>query len=130
MGDRGNIVIKQNDRNQSAPYLYFYTHWAGSEIARTLQDALKRGKDRWDDEQYLSRIIFCEMIKGDVLKTDGYGISTYMGDNEHDFLVVDSNKQTVSRVKEGDPGATPEKTWSFEDFVNLKVSKEFGYDEE
>ena len=129
MGDRGNIVIKQNDRDQSAPYLYFYTHWAGSDIAQTLQNALKRGRDRWDDEQYLSRIIFCELVKGSEMETDGYGISTYMGDNEHDFLVVDSKKQTVSRVKEGDPSAPPKKSWSFEDFVSLKVDKEFGYEE-
>lgn len=127
MGDRGNIVIKQ--RQPEGSYLYFYTHWNGSEIAETVQNALKRGKERWDDEQYLARIIFCEMIKDDVMATDGYGISTSMGDNEHDFIVVDVDKQTVSRVSEGDPGKKPKKSWSFDKFVELNINKEFGYED-
>lgn len=130
MGDRGNIVIKQNDRDQSAPYLYFYTHWSGSDIPQIVQSALKRGKDRWDDEQYLARVVFCELVKDCAMDTDGYGISTYMGDNEHDFIVLDAKKQTVSVVKEGDPGAGPKKSWSFEDFLNVKIDKEFGYESE
>jgi hypothetical protein len=127
MGDRGNIVVKQSRPEDS--YIYLYTHWNGSEIAETLQNALKRGKDRWDDEQYLTRIIFSEMVKDSIMDTDGFGISTYQGDNEHDFLVVDSNTQTVSRVREGDPGAKPKETWSFEKFVDLKVAKVFGYED-
>lgn len=128
MGDRGNIVIKQ--RKPKDTFLYFYTHWSGSDIGQTVQDALKRGKERWDDEQYLARIIFCELIKDDINGTDGYGISTYMGDNEHDFLVIDAEKQTVSRVKEGDPDAKPKKSWKFKEFVEVKIDKEFGYDED
>jgi hypothetical protein len=127
MGDRGNIVIKQRKPKDS--FLYFYTHWSGSDIAFTVQNALKRGKERWDDEQYFARIVFCELVKDDVLGTDGYGISTYMGDNEQDFIVLDVEKQTVSRVKEGDPAAKPKESWSFEDFVNINVNKEFGYED-
>lgn len=129
MGDRGNIVVKQNRRDQNDTYIYLYTHWSGSDIGQTLQNALKRSKDRWEDEQYLTRIIFSEMIKDSVMDTDGFGISTYQGDNEHDFLVVDSAKQTVSRVKEGDPGATPKKSWSFDKFLDVKIDKEFGYED-
>jgi hypothetical protein len=128
MGDRGNIVIKQHGHKDDTSYLYFYTHYSGSDMPETVQNALKRGKERWDDEQYLARIIFCELIKDDVSGLSGAGISTYMGDNEHDFIVVDAEKQTISRVKEGDPGATPKKSWSFEQFLKVNIGKEFGYD--
>lgn len=127
MGDRGNIVIKQNAKDKQGEYIYFYAHWSGSELPSILQSALARGKERWDDEQYLARVIFCEMIKDNVLDTDSFGISTYMGDNEHDFLVVDVRAQTVGRVREGDPGAAPKKKWSFDDYLKLNVEKEFGY---
>ena len=33
--------------------------------------------------------IFCELIKGDIEGTTGYGISPHIGDNEHLLLVVD-----------------------------------------
>ena len=50
MGDRANIEYLENE---SAPPIYFYTHWGGYELWKTLQDALIRGKDRWNDSQYL-----------------------------------------------------------------------------
>jgi hypothetical protein len=89
MGDRGNIKIGG---------VYLYTHWAGSEISQILRDALKRGRSRWTDESYLARIIFCEMIKHDVMGTTGYGISTEIIDNEHDILEVNCDKQTVNGI--------------------------------
>lgn len=124
MGDRGNIVMKQRKPKDS--FLYFYTHYSGSDIASITQNALKRGKDHWSDEQYLARIVFCELVKDDIEGTHGFGISTYMGDNEHDFIVLDAEKQTVSCVREGDPAATPKKSWSFEQFVKVDIDKEFG----
>lgn len=70
MGDCGNIKLMYPQGD-----IYFYTHWDGSELHLTLAEALKRGKGRWDDPPYLARIIFSEMIRGDVLGQTGYGIS-------------------------------------------------------
>lgn len=107
MGDRGNILIGG---------VYLYTHWDGSDIKRILQRALKR-ESRWQDQAYLTRIIFCEMIGTEQeLKNDiGYGIATYEPDNEHPILEVNTDDQTV---KEGD------KVWTFGQFINLNLEVE------
>ena len=71
MGDRANIVI-ENDAGR----IYLYTHWAGYSLPETLRSALERGKSRWDDESYLTRIIFCEMVKGS--EADLTGMTVFM----------------------------------------------------
>jgi hypothetical protein len=106
MGDRGNFVMKQADGNK----IYFYTHWSGNNLPFILREALIRGRDRWDDEPYLARIIFCELVKGREMDTTGYGISTYECDNEHPHFIIDSSKQTVERDGE---------TWAFKEFSEL-----------
>lgn len=111
MGDRGNIVFKQKDGQK----IFFYTHWQGSDIEDILRNAMIRGKERWDDEPYLARIIFSELIKNDVEGLTGYGLSTQICDNEHDLLVVDMKKKHV-RVRT--EGRKTKKIWkTFEDFV-------------
>lgn len=113
MGDRGNIVIL--DEN-GKPGIYLYTHWNGSGIGSILQRALSR-KQRWDDPSYLTRIIFCEMVKGEESGGTGYGISTIPPDNEHAFLSVDINARSVYLRPENGPDL---KGWSFVDFIALR----------
>lgn len=97
MGDRANIKIIQHDgTTMEEPALFLYSHWGGDGMANTLKRALIRGASRWDDEIYLARIIFNEMTKGDENETTGFGISTYIGDNEHPIITVDCEKQTVT----------------------------------
>ena len=83
MGDRANICFREKNGGE----MYFYTHWNGYKIASVLREALERGRDRWDDEQYLARIIFSEMIKDDVLENTGFGLGTKIGDGGLDFVV-------------------------------------------
>jgi hypothetical protein len=109
MGDRGNIIMNMEDGNK----IYLYTHWGGHGLKDTLKSALERGRDRWNDEQYLSRIIFNEMTKGREMDLTGYGISTYECDNENERLFVDVKNQTVT--VEGKPSV------SFNDFVASKL---------
>lgn len=130
MGDRANIVIEKDDRLFTAP-LFMYTHWNGHGIKQTLQAALKRGKERWNDPQYLSRIIFSEMIKESVLEDTGYGLSNKLCDNEHDLLCVNLEKNTVRALKEprhdskSDPLEGKElERWTFEEFVAAKFEDE------
>ena len=92
MGDRGNIIIKTAGESD----LYLYTHWRGSALPHILKAALGR-RQRWDDAAYLTRIIFCEMVKGSEQDETGFGISTYMCDGGTD-LSVDMDAQTVDGV--------------------------------
>lgn len=93
MGDRGNIQVKENAADNG---VFFYSHWGGSDLPRTVSRALKRGVGRWGDTPYLSRIIFCEMVKGDENGETGYGISTQECDPNHPLIVVDDGARTVS----------------------------------
>jgi len=90
MGDRGNIELTYKSGSQ----IYFYTHWTGSILNETLARALNRGKGRWNDESYLARIIFSEMIKDDVLDDVGYGIAPYQTD-VGEFVEVNLDEQTA-----------------------------------
>ena len=133
MGDRANIVVLQpkgekvkqvtdallaNGRER----IYLYSHWGGSKLPHVLQNVLSR-RARWDDDAYLTRMIFCAMVKGDEESETGYGISTSPPDNEHDYLVVDCDTQTVSRVKEKDGKVV--KKWDFEKFIMLDIAQAF-----
>jgi hypothetical protein len=90
MGDRGNVYFKQAE-------VFLYTHWSGSDLSITVRDALKRGKDRWTDDQYLPRIVFCELIGAKKwTETTGFGISHKMGDGSGHVIVVDTHEETVA----------------------------------
>lgn len=91
MGDRANIQVVEEEGGT----LYFYTHWQGEELPTTLATALARGRGRWGDEAYLSRIIFSEMVKDDIEGETGVGLSTYRGDFNYDDLIVEMKEQVV-----------------------------------
>jgi hypothetical protein len=93
MGDRANVKVVDVPST-----VYLYTHWAGTELPATLERALAR-KARWDDGQYLARIIFQEMLSGDESEL-GYGISSTVGDGDDRILVVDVGRQVVYRADE------------------------------
>lgn len=116
MGDRGNIVVSDGQN----PPVFLYSHWTGSDLPKILQQALKRGKGRWGDAPYLTRIIFSEMIKDDVLAETGYGISTSITDNENNILLVDDDKRVVKVFHY--------KSW-IDKFDDMEVMAEFTYKE-
>ena len=89
MGDRANIKVTGHGD------VHLYTHWAGTELPKTLQDGLIRGRSRWDDPIYLARILFCEMVKDDADDITGYGISGKVGDGDNRVLTVDTENQIV-----------------------------------
>lgn len=117
MGDRGQIKIGG---------VYLYTHWGGYNIKNILQRALNK-RWRWDDEEYLARIIFESMIERERGTETGYGIGTAMhGDLNHPLLEVDTKRQRViERKTVWDYEEKIEKPleiteWSFEDFIKQK----------
>ena len=104
MEDRANIIVQQEDSGR----IYLYTHWQGHRIKEILAAALNRGRDRWDDPAYLTRIIFSEMLRDmDPDGTTGFGISTTHCEPGND-LWVNTQDETVS-VNGQD--------MSFEDFI-------------
>lgn len=121
MGDRANIVVLQ-PVDEGA--IYVYSPWDGLEgMFAKLQKALRR-KHRWGDPSYLCRIIIAEVIRNDLDDETGYGISTYLCDNEHPLLVVNAEANTVSLSAEDAP-REPYKTWTFAEFCKLEWSEEF-----
>jgi len=95
MGDRAQVKFIYNDKDLHE--LYFYTHWGGSELEDTVKSAIRRGEGRWFDDEYLARIIFCEMVMGDVMGETGFGIGfSEHGDLQHPVIIVDCFNQTVN----------------------------------
>ena len=108
MGDRG--VINFEDTG-----VQLYAHWAGDDLPAMLHAALGR-RERWQDEAYLARIVFCEMIKDDVMGETGFGImkgGVDMGP-DHPVIHVNIGKSTI-RV-----GA---ETIGFEEFVTSDITR-------
>ncbi len=94
MGDRANILLKQEENGK----IYLYTHWQGYKIKEILAAALERGRERWDDEPYLSRIIFSEMVKDNIEGLTGCGLTTYITDGDHNIVEVDMKAQTADGI--------------------------------
>ena len=110
MGDRANVLVKSNKTESG---IYFYTHWSGYNLPQTVQTALKR-KQRWDDESYLNRIIFSEMIKDSVEEETGYGISTFTPDGDTRIIEINHEKQTVT---------FKDHTYSFSEYIKLDLEQ-------
>ncbi len=107
MGDRANVFVTSDGREG----VYLYTHWGGHRLPKIVQAALQR-KQRWNDELYLNRIIFCEMIKGQESSETGFGIGTYIGDGGDRVIHVNVEKQELK---------LNDKTYSFEKYIELEL---------
>ena len=115
MSTRSQVYMKNEG-------IYLYQHMDGSYLAETVQTALSK-KWRWDDPEYLTRIIFCEMIKGQEDKETGYGIGTEQhGDIEY-LVTVDTEKQTVI-IQSGYGKLMEIFKGSFEDFIKSPLEIE------
>lgn len=102
MGDRGQVKIGK---------VYLYTHWGGSNLKEDVKTALAK-RWRWEDDEYLARIIFDVMTHGQNGEETGFGIGTSMhGDLNNPLVEVDCDKREVRIEK---------KKWSFEEFIGTK----------
>ena len=98
VGDRGNIVVRQD--STSADDVWFYTHWSGFKIGEVVREALAKNW-RWEDASYLARIIFDTLTSVRQHGTEtGFGISTRLQDNEYPIVVVDVPRQKVWTIEE------------------------------
>lgn len=105
MGDRAQVKFI-DDKGRA---VWFYTHSAGSRLEETVAQAMKRGKGRHNDSEYLARIIFSEMIKYNVMSELGYGIGFEQHGDVSRVVTVNCQHQQVTMF-DG-------RTWPFKAFV-------------
>lgn len=109
MGDRAQVHIKDTG-------VYLYTHWGGYNLPETVHRALSK-RWRWDDPEYLARIIFEEMIKPFPNEETGFGIDTEKHDDAYRIVTIDCSKEKISIT---DFGKTIYES-TFEGFVSNPV---------
>lgn len=91
MGCRAQV--KMISKSEKCP-IFLYTHWGGSAIFDVIKIAIRK-QWRWNDFEYLTRIIFEEMIGEQRGSETGFGIGTSEhGDIEY-LVTVDTDKQTI-----------------------------------
>ena len=112
MGDRGQILIKDTG-------VYLYSHWGAIDLWGEAWRALKRAPDRWDDPEYLARVIFSEMVRNDIDSTTGFGIGTNVHDDTWRLIEVDCSKTkiTLNDYKE------VKLTKTFDEFTKMSVDE-------
>ena len=92
MGDRAQVRL-YDDKTEGSVYLY--THWNGSDLRETVKAALSR-RQRWDDVEYLARIVFEEMIQGNEGSESGFGIGySEHFDLQHSVIELDCSRQVM-----------------------------------
>jgi len=120
MANRGNIVVRQySDGETSDGNVFIYVHDLGEHLPKILQAALIRGRSRWHDESYLTRIIVSEVAsEAGIDEETGMGISTYSISTHRPWLVVDARHSVVFVCD--DEFANPRRRGSFIDFIALE----------
>ena len=111
MGDRGQVMLEY----RNGKTIYLYTHWSATELAQNVREALAK-KERWDDDEYLARIIFCQMLKNGYKTPEealndclSYGISTIPHSDIWREVKISLPDQTVEVISSG-YGDVPDKT--------------------
>lgn len=118
MGDRGQVKLIFGVRS-----IYFYSQSGGGSLLADVQRAIAK-RLRWDDSEYLARIIFDTITEGEHDTETGFGIGlTPHIDIENPFVCVDLQNQEV--WEENAPyvrgGLTIEEPLTFEEFVDLHI---------
>jgi hypothetical protein len=101
MGDRAMAEIKTSDGS-----FYLYTHWNGHTLPNDAKEAVKKSKQRWDDESYATRIIIDQLTKHDRDKETGSGLMLQPNAEDeynHDkpSVVIDLTQQTLTIFRNG-----------------------------
>lgn len=117
MGDRANIAVLQGDGSA----VVLYTHSGGYNLPEKLHTAIGR-RARWNNTQYLSRIIFDSMSESCQGEETGFGITTKVWDNSYPILTVDPEKNVIYTADEKDSafGKPLGQVFTFESFVALE----------
>lgn len=110
MGSRAQVHIVDTG-------VWLYTHWGATTLPQTVANALARDA-RWNDPEYLARIIFDQMTErsGD---TTGHGIGMQQHGDVYRVVHINCSEGTVTLEYgsiRGDESAEVE--YGFEEFAN------------
>lgn len=93
MGDRAQVHVI-DERGEYGTDIWLYTHWGGRALPHTVATAIAR-EERWNQVEYLARIIFSEMIRGDIEGETGYGIGNHQHGDVYRVATVDVGEKVV-----------------------------------
>ncbi|GAH47823.1 unnamed protein product, partial [marine sediment metagenome] len=98
--------------------IFLYTHWGCYELEELAKKVIRQGW-RMQDACYFTRIMFCEMVKGEEAGETGYGICNHIHGDIEVLIVIDLEKRTmITRQIYND---TPTKTETFDEIQGGKV---------
>lgn len=111
MGDRGQVFVKDVG-------VYLYTHWGATGLVEVVREAIAR-RLRWDDPEYLARIVFCEMVAGHERDETGFGIGSHVHEDVWRLVELNCEGQMVRVFHVGydDSDRKVELEQTFEEFV-------------
>lgn len=104
--------------------VYLYTHEYAKQLVGLVHEVLSKNV-RWNDPDYLSRMIFCTMVpSNEVNDEDGFGIGTQLYVDINLLITIDTNKLTIEISSYG--SGVDNVRMSIEDFVqNFYKTAEF-----
>jgi hypothetical protein len=121
-----NININSGQVEIIGPFgrVYLYTHDYAKNLVAFVHESLSR-RVRWDDPDYLSRIIFCSMIPyNEINNEQGFGIGTQLYVDINLLITIDTTSQTIEISSYG--SGVDNIKMAIEDFVeNFYKSAEF-----
>jgi hypothetical protein len=116
MGCRGQVKISMGENE---PAVFLYTHYDAYRLGKIVQTALKK-RQRWDDDEYLARIIFDEMTKDCYNKETGFGIGTSQHADIECLVEINGQIIVIDRSmcsgKRGEPQ-------TFDEFIEMEISE-------
>lgn len=106
MGDRGQVHIKDEG-------VWLYTHWGAYELVDNVRAALAK-KWRWDDSEYLARIVFDQMVGDKHGQENGLGISS-RGPHGDEWRIIELDCEAKKITVKDNGEITIDQ--SFDDFI-------------
>jgi hypothetical protein len=98
--------------------VYLYTYKKGDNLISIVHNVLEK-RVRWDDPDYLSRMLFCAMIDEDDLHGElDFGIGTQLYADVNTVVSVNTIYQQVAISSYDDENHIRSSRCSFEDFIN------------
>lgn len=107
MGARAQVKIADTGT-------FLYTHWGSGEITEDVRKALSR-RQRWGDPEYLTRIIFDQMVGSQQGTETGFGIGTSQHGDIDILIEVNCKDRTIAEI---DPYSNRTRITKFEKFID------------
>ena len=109
MGNRGQVKIEPSN-------VYLYTHWYADTLPSLVKAALLK-RCRWDDEEYLARIVFDVMTECGRDSEKGFGIGTSEYGDIEVLVTINCDSKSII-VDKSMCGGTKQEPMTFESFVS------------